>query len=59
MKVIVDTVPPTLTLDANGRRGSLASVRWDVRDETLLDRNSFVLEFQAPGASDWRQLPVP
>lgn len=59
MKVIVDTVPPTITLESNGRRGSQASVRWDVRDDKMLDRNSFVLEFQAPGASDWRQVPVP
>ncbi len=59
MKVIVDTASPTVALDALGRRGSLASVRWAVRDDTLLDPNSFVLEFQAPGASDWRQVPVP
>ena len=59
MRVVVDTTPPTVVLSPGGRRGSLASVRWDVRDNTVLDRNSFVLEFQAPGASDWRQVPVP
>lgn len=59
MKVIVDTNPPTIALEPGPRRGSMASIRWDVRDGTLLDRNSFALEFQAPGASDWRQVPVP
>jgi hypothetical protein len=58
MKVIVDTVPPTILLAANGRRGSLASVRWEVRDDKAIDLHSFVLEFQAVGASDWRQVPV-
>ncbi len=58
MKVIVDTVPPSIVLAANGRRGSLASVRWEIRDDKALDRGSFVLEFQAVGASDWRQVPV-
>ena len=57
IKVIVDTVPPTLSLDSNGRRGSLASVRWEIRDERL-DRGSFILEYQAQGARDWRQVPV-
>jgi hypothetical protein len=57
MKVVVDTSPPKLTLESNGRRGGLASVRWEVRDDRL-DRNSFVLEFQTEGERDWRQVPV-
>ena len=35
MKVVVDTFPPTLLLDPDGRRGSQASVRWEVKDENL------------------------
>ena len=57
MKVYVDTVSPVVTLTANGRRGSFASVRWEVRDERL-DRATFVLEYQSQGASEWRQIPV-
>jgi hypothetical protein len=57
MKVFVDTVRPTLTLQSNGRRGTVASVRWDAQDERL-ERNSFILEYQSPGATDWRKVPV-
>jgi hypothetical protein len=57
MKVNVDTSPPKLKLEANPRRGSFASVRWDIRDERL-DRGSFALEFQTEGERDWRQVPV-
>ncbi len=57
MKVIVDTVPPSLVLEPSGRRGSRVAVRWEVRDENL-DKASLVLEYQAEGASAWRQVPV-
>ena len=53
MKVIIDTVPPVLVLESNGRRGSLASVRWDVKDENL-DLKSLILEYQVEGGRDWR-----
>ena len=48
MKVIVDTVPPSLVLEPDGRRGSRVAVRWEVRDENL-DKLSLVLEYQAEG----------
>ena len=48
LKVVVDTFPPTLLLDPDGRRGSLASVRWEVKDENL-DLKSLVLEYQVEG----------
>ncbi len=57
LKVVVDTVLPTIALRPNGRVGGRASVRWEIRDERL-ERGTFVLEFQAEGASDWRQIPV-
>lgn len=57
MRVIVDTTPPSLVLEPDGRRGSLASVRWDVKDENL-DPKSLVLEYQVEGARDWRTLPI-
>jgi hypothetical protein len=57
MKVIVDTTPPSLTLEQDGRRGSLAAVRWEVRDEHL-DLKSLVIEYQEEGARNWRQVRI-
>jgi hypothetical protein len=57
MKVIVDTAPPSLLLEPDGRRGSRVAVRWEVHDEHL-DLNSLVLEYQAEGAREWRQVPI-
>jgi hypothetical protein len=57
MKVIVDTVPPQINLEGLPRRGNVASVRWEVVDDRL-DLGSFLLEYQAVGASEWAQVPV-
>ena len=56
MKVIVDTFPPSLLLEPDERRGSMASVRWDVKDENL-DLKSLILEYQVEGAGAWRRVP--
>jgi len=57
MKVIVDTFPPSLLLEPDARRGSMASVRWDVKDENL-DLKSLILEYQVEGAASWRRVPI-
>ena len=57
MKVIVDTNPPSLLLEPDGRRGSQAAVRWEVQDEHL-DLKSLTIEYQAEGAREWRQVPI-
>jgi hypothetical protein len=57
MKVVVDTTPPAVVLAENGRRGSRASVRWDISDAHLLPK-TLVVEYQAEGARDWRQVPI-
>ncbi len=57
MKVIVDTFPPSLLLEPEVRRGSMASVRWDVKDENL-DLKSLILEYQVEGAGSWRRVPI-
>ena len=57
LKVIVDTFPPTLLLDPDGRRGSLASVRWEAKDENL-DLKSLVVEYQVEGVGVWRRVPI-
>jgi hypothetical protein len=57
MKVVVDTTPPTLELATNGRRGSRASIRWEIRDKHL-DPKTLTIQYKAPGALDWRQVPI-
>ncbi|MDX2037977.1 MAG: hypothetical protein SFX72_15120 [Isosphaeraceae bacterium] len=57
MKVIVDTMPPAISLEPSGRRGRIASVRWEIRDEAI-DLDSLILEYQAVGARDWRRIPI-
>ena len=57
MKVVVDTVPPSIVLEPDGRRGSLAGVRWEVKDEHL-DLKTLVVEYQVDGANDWRKVPI-
>ena len=57
MKVVVDTFPPSLLLEPDERRGSIASVHWEVKDENL-NLKSLVLEYQVDGASTWRKVPL-
>ena len=56
LAVIVDTTPPTLTLQPRPRRGSQASVSWEMGDK-YPNPASLVLEYQAEGAGDWRRVP--
>ncbi|MDB5352259.1 MAG: hypothetical protein JWN86_3506 [Planctomycetota bacterium] len=57
LKVIVDSVPPSILLEPKSRRGSDAGVRWEVQDDNLLLR-TLSLEYQWQGARDWRQVPL-
>ena len=57
LKVSVDTFPPSLVLEPGERRASLATVRWECKDENL-DLTTLVLEYQAEGASSWRKVPI-
>lgn len=57
MKVVVDTVAPSLVVEPDPRRASVGSVRWEVRDENL-DLKSLVLEYQVEGGRDWRRVPI-
>ena len=56
--VVVDTLPPTLSLIPRPRRGSQASVGWEVGDRNI-DLTKLLLEYQAEGARDWRRDPDP
>jgi hypothetical protein len=57
MKVVIDTVPPSLVLERDRRRGSTASVRWEVKDE-YLDPRSLSLEYQVEGVGVWNRVPI-
>src|SRR5262249_29155060 len=57
LKVVVDTFPPSVVLEPDGRRGSMTSVRWEVKDESL-DLASLVLEYQVEGVGTWRRVPI-
>ena len=57
MKIVIDTVPPTLVLDPDKRRGSTAAVRWEAKDEHL-DLRSMVLEYQVEGVGVWNRVPI-
>ncbi len=57
MIVVVDSVAPSILLESDGRRGSVAGVRWEVKDEHL-DLKTLLLEYQAEGAKDWRKVPI-
>lgn len=57
LKVIVDTRPPTLVLESEGRQGSRARVRWEARDENL-DLKKLAVEYQIAGARDWKRAPI-
>jgi len=57
MKVIIDSVPPSLILEADGRRGSTAQVRWEAKDENL-DLKTFILEYQVDGIREWKRVPL-
>jgi hypothetical protein len=58
MKVIVDTAPPSVALEPERRRGSTASVRWEVKDENL-DLRTLALEYQVEGVGVWNRVPIP
>ncbi len=57
LKVVVDSFPPSLFLEPDERRGSLASVRWEAKDENL-DLKTLVLEYQVEGVGVWRRVPI-
>ncbi|WP_406701020.1 hypothetical protein V5E97_19730 [Singulisphaera sp. Ch08] len=57
MKIVVDTKPPSIVLDPLVRSASLASVRWEVRDDHP-DPHPPVLEYQVEGQKEWHPVPL-
>ncbi len=60
LKVIVDTQPPSLNLQALPPRGNQVGVAWDVRDDNLdlSLPDAFRLEARPAGAVQWAPLAV-
>lgn len=56
MKVVVDTTPPTLTLEPEARSASLASLLWKIGDEHP-DVASLTFAYQVEGRNDWQPIP--
>lgn len=56
-RVVVDSKKPGLGLRSVARRGTMATVAWDARDENL-DLSTFVLEFSIPGSGEWKPVPI-
>ncbi len=59
LRVVIDTAPPTIVLEPGNRKGSQATVRWELQDENLVLR-TFALEYQSVGSgpNDWRTVPM-
>jgi hypothetical protein len=57
IKVVVDTVPPDLALEAGDRTGSQATVRWRVRDSHL-DLSTLALETQVDDETRWHPVAI-
>jgi hypothetical protein len=55
LKVVVDTQPPSVTLDPLPPRGAEVGVAWSVRDDNLdlALPDSLRLEYRPAGAADW------
>ncbi len=56
-RVIVDSKKPGLGLRSVTRRGPMATIAWDARDE-YLDMGTFVLEYSIPGSGEWKPVPI-
>jgi hypothetical protein len=57
LKVIIDTVPPAVSLKPGPRRGNSSTIRWEIVEENL-DNTSVMLTYQAVGANGWSRVPV-
>ncbi|WP_422930362.1 hypothetical protein [Singulisphaera sp. PoT] len=58
MRVIVDTIPPKLTIKPEERSASLASLRWEIHEEHP-NLESLTFEYQVEGTKKWLPAPKP
>jgi hypothetical protein len=57
LKVLVDTVPPSVYLEALPPREGSVGVKWDVRDDNL-EPATIRLEYAAPGTNQWTPVRI-
>lgn len=57
LKVDVDTVPPTISLDLSETDMGQVGLRWEASDKHL-DLESLVLEYSTDGQADWSAIQV-
>ncbi len=58
MKVSIDTKKPTVSIEPKARRGNVASIAWDVTDESSLDLKTLVFEYQTENSTEWVPIPI-
>ena len=59
LRVVVDTKPPTIDLQALSRVGTRAAVRWEMQDEAdNLAPETLTLQYQLAGAADFASVPI-
>ncbi len=60
LKVVIDTKPPVVTLQAQTPRGNEVGVSWDIQDENpeLFLADAVRLEYRQAGNTNWIPLPV-
>jgi hypothetical protein len=61
LKVVIDTVPPTVTLQSLAPRNAEVGVAWDVRDENLdlSAADAARLEYRPSGSPSWIPVAMP
>ncbi|WP_435016816.1 hypothetical protein TA3x_004395 [Tundrisphaera sp. TA3] len=57
LRVVIDTVPPAVSLRPGKRRGSFAVVQWEIVEENL-DPKTILIEYQTEGARNWSKVPL-
>ncbi len=57
LKVLVDTVPPVVFLEALPPREGSVGVKWDVRDDNL-EPATIHLEYSVPGSNQWTPVRI-
>ena len=58
MKVTIDTKKPTIAIEPRARRGNVASIAWDVTDESAVDLKTLMFDYQVDNSTEWVPVPI-